>query len=64
MGGPGLDTIRSIGRDKAAALSPSGLRGAALSQQDFLNADLTGMDLSGATFRDCELRAAVRLGKP
>jgi uncharacterized protein YjbI with pentapeptide repeats len=34
------------------------LRGAQIERQDFLRADLSGRDLAGAVFRDCELRAA------
>ncbi|WP_291194063.1 pentapeptide repeat-containing protein [Hyphomonas sp.] len=34
------------------------LRGAQIERQDFLRADLSGRDLAGAVFRDCELRVA------
>lgn len=50
--------IRHMGSERVTELGLAELRGASIEQQDFLRADLSGHDLSGAVFRDCELRAA------
>jgi uncharacterized protein YjbI with pentapeptide repeats len=53
-----LVAIRYIDSERVTQLGLAELRGASIQQQDFLRADLSGLDLSGAVFRDCELRAA------
>ncbi len=51
-------SIHYLGSERIMQLGLAELRGASIEQQDFLRADLSGRDLSGAVFRDCELRAA------
>lgn len=55
---PGMIAIQYLGSERVIELGLAELRGASLAQQDFLRADLSGRDLAGAVFRDCELRAA------
>ncbi len=50
--------IRYMDSERVTELGLADLRGASIERQDFLRADLGGLDLSGAVFRDCELRAA------
>lgn len=50
--------IRYLASERVTQLGLAELRGARIERQDFLRADLSGLDLSGAIFRDCELRAA------
>ena len=49
----GLVAIRYMDSEKVTQLGLAELRGARIEQQDFLRADLCGLDLSGAAFRDC-----------
>jgi len=50
--------IRYMDSERVMQLGVAELRGARIERQDFLRADFSGHDLTGAVFKDCELRAA------